>query len=99
MMDFVKKLTKIQISILLLIAGLASVNALYGLSQWQRDYYVSAAMSRAFSWAILLLVISSPFLYIFRRSETKGYRNVKNTEFVLFIYAIIIFLTLLTGGF
>ena len=68
-MEFIKKLTKVQISILLLIAGITSLIALDGLSQWYKDYYVSAAVSRAFFWAILMVVFSSPFLYIFRRKE------------------------------
>lgn len=77
-MELLKKLSKIQITILLLIAGITSLIALNGLSKYALDYYVSAAISRAFFWAILLLVISSPFLYYFRRKEKT--RNNENKQ-------------------
>lgn len=66
-MELVKRLTKIQIVILLIVVGITALIALDGLSHWNRDYYVSAAISKAFFWTILMLVIASPFLYIFRR--------------------------------
>lgn len=66
-MELIKKLTKTQIGILLFIAGVTSLIALNGLSKSYLHYYVSAAISRAIFSAILMLVVSSPFLYIFRR--------------------------------
>ncbi|MBU1327287.1 hypothetical protein KKB64_05125 [Patescibacteria group bacterium] len=68
-MVLIKKLSKIQIAILLLIGGITALIALNELSYYYRDYYVSAAISKAFFSAILMLVISSPFLYIFRRKD------------------------------
>ena len=65
----IKDLTKIQIVIILLIAGVISIAGLVGLSNYDRDYYVSAAFSNALFLAIFLLVLASPFLYYFRRKE------------------------------
>lgn len=80
-MEILKKLTQIQIAILLVIAGITSLIALDGLSQWHRDYYVSAATNRAFFWAVLLLVISTPLLYYFRRKDERKTRvQVKGNE-------------------
>lgn len=70
-MEWLRKLTKIQAIILLLIGGITSLIALNGLSEYRTDYYVSAALARAFFSTILMLVIASPFLYIFRRKEPR----------------------------
>ena len=70
-MDLISKLTKLQILILILITGKASLTALNGLSQSYRDYYVSAAISMAFFEAVLMICLASPFLYLFRRKPKR----------------------------
>jgi len=41
--------------------------------------HVSAALAQAFFWGILLLVLSSPFLYLTRKKNNKG-RTEKELE-------------------
>ena len=71
-MNYFNQLSLIQKVILISIAGVVSIIALVGLSETYQDYYVSAALARAFFWGILLLVLSSPFIYLARRKNNKG---------------------------
>ena len=71
-MNYFNQLSLIQKVILISIAGVVSIIALVGLSETYQDYYVSAALAQAFFWGILLLVLSSPFIYLARRKNNKG---------------------------
>lgn len=60
----ISKLKKRQIIILLLTAAVTSIAGITGLSEYRRDYYVSAALSRAIFSGILAFTALSPLFFI-----------------------------------
>ena len=70
-MNWFNNFTKLQKVILILIAGVVAATGLSNLSNTYQDYYVANAVTTAFFQAILLLVLSSPFLYLIRKKEKK----------------------------
>lgn len=70
-MKFFDKFSLPQKIILILITAIASVVILVSLSETYQDYYVSAALLRGISVAVILLAVASPLIYFLRKKETK----------------------------